>query len=69
MRIRLAELASTNSWNQVVLGSFMNMFTKKPKIVKEDVGKQRGKMNFEEVKARVNSDPFINECIDKKRVQ
>lgn len=45
------------------------MFTKKPKIVKEDMAEKKGKMRFEEVKARVNSDPFINECIDKKRVQ
>jgi len=69
MRIRLAELASTNSWNQVVLGSFMKMFTKQKKIVKEDIAKKKGKMTFEEVKAHVNANPFINECIDKKRVQ
>ena len=29
MRIRLADLASTNSWNQVVLGSYIKRFIKK----------------------------------------
>jgi hypothetical protein len=68
MRIRLADLSSTNSWNQVVLGSFMKLFTKKPAVIKENIGSKIGKMNFQDVKKEVNSIPFINECIDKKHV-
>ena len=34
MRIRLADLASTNSWNQVVLGSFIKLFIKRPNEAK-----------------------------------
>ena len=37
MRIRLADLSSTNSWNQVVLGSFIKLFTKKPKLVEPNL--------------------------------
>ena len=69
MRIRLADLSSSNSWNEVVLGSFMKLFTKKPMIIKEDIKSKIGKLNFEQVKQEVNSIPFINECIDKKNVQ
>ena len=70
MRIRLADLSSTNSWNQVVLGSFMKMFIPKQKIQKDDDDpfKFRG-LDNETVKKLVNSLPSLNECIDKKHFQ
>jgi len=36
MRIRLADLSSTNSWNQVVLGSFIKLFTPKARAQEKD---------------------------------
>jgi hypothetical protein len=50
MRIRLAELSSTNSWNQVVLGSFIKLFTKKPKVEEPNLIEEYKNLEYEKVK-------------------
>lgn len=47
MRIRLADLSSTNSWNQVVLGSFIKLFIKKPKPIQKDFIKEYKNLTYE----------------------
>lgn len=66
MRIRLADLSSTNSWNQVVLGSFIKLFTKKPKAVEPNLIEEYKNLDYEKVKRIVSSIPSLNECIDKE---
>ena len=50
MRIRLADLSSTNSWNQVVLGSFIKLFTKKPKPVEPNLIEEYKGLEYPKVK-------------------
>jgi hypothetical protein len=69
MRIRLAELSSTNVWNKVVLGSFVKLFTKKPKVEEPSPVNQYKNLDFSKVKKIVSSLPSLNECIDKDYFQ
>mmetsp|Transcript_1808 Transcript_1808/g.1731 ORF Transcript_1808/g.1731 Transcript_1808/m.1731 type:complete len:102 (+) Transcript_1808:254-559(+) len=66
MRIRLADLSSTNSWNQVVLGSFIKLFTKKEKPTEKNLIEEYKGLDYKQVKKILSSIPSINECIDKK---
>ena len=50
MRIRLADLSSTNSWNQVVLGSFIKLFTKKPKAIEPNLIEEYKNLEYSKVK-------------------
>lgn len=50
MRIRLADLSSTNSWNQVVLGSFIKLFTKKPKAKEPNLIEEYKNLEYDKVK-------------------
>ncbi|CDW87413.1 UNKNOWN [Stylonychia lemnae] len=69
MRIRLADLSSTNSWNQVVLGSFIKLFTKKPKVQEPNLIEEYKNLEYDKVKRIVSSIPSLNECIDKDYFQ
>jgi hypothetical protein len=59
MRIRLADLSSTNSWNQVVLGSFIKLFTKKPKVVEPNLIEEYKNLEYSKVK-KVQLLPNLN---------
>jgi len=50
MRIRLADLSSTNSWNQVVLGSFIKLFTQKPKAIEPNLFEEYKNLEYSKVK-------------------